>query len=179
VFSCYREGAGFALQDSLQNGTPIHVGPQLSTFNGLTTEGVNLDKLVFFPLSVLWRGSIHRWNHNGRTIDLPLLGDRYNEELRKYLLGVTGFPPNVAIQITVSSVKPPLNLCVFPYGSKNDGCYHYRFAIPGIEYTIWVGGNIPPIPRRICAVNSPEHFILLSQLAENRIIADAVDSFIK
>src|SRR5450432_2151262 len=69
-------------------------GPRntLKAYTGAQLPELDRDKLVYFALSVFRRASVHTWKtRDSGTVKIDL-GSRYNDELRRYLLGETELP---------------------------------------------------------------------------------------
>jgi hypothetical protein len=65
------------------------------------TEAPDIDRkqIAYFALSVFWRASVHTWSQqNGEKIHIDL-GRKYNEEIRRYLLGETEIPRNANLLV--------------------------------------------------------------------------------
>jgi hypothetical protein len=73
------------------HGSVVHSGPAV---------GIDVDKFAYFALSVFWWASVHVWKTlNGQLISMPLRS--WEEPVRKYLKGETGFPASVVLKLTV------------------------------------------------------------------------------
>jgi hypothetical protein len=49
----------FELRDMLQASTPFLSRPNVDVYNATNVIGLDLDKLVYFAVSVFWRASVH------------------------------------------------------------------------------------------------------------------------
>jgi hypothetical protein len=94
------------------------------------------------------------------------LGPKYQEEFRRYLLGEVGFPDNAAVWISVTSRKNPELICIGPHCQNKNEYYQYEMQVFGIRWSMFVGGRIAPIVRRMCTLRSPERFIYVSESVE-------------
>jgi len=54
-------GASFPLQTTLQALTPVFVGPNLDLYNVTGSSAFEMNKILYFGLSVFWRGAVHNW----------------------------------------------------------------------------------------------------------------------
>ena len=52
----------FPLQDGLAPLTPILSEDRFDIYNISGEKGFEIEKLVYFGMSVFWRGAVHRWN---------------------------------------------------------------------------------------------------------------------
>ena len=64
-----------------------------SQYSAKDTPTIDREKLAYFGLSVFWRASVATWKDASGISEIRInLGEKYNEEIRRYLLGETGFP---------------------------------------------------------------------------------------
>jgi hypothetical protein len=137
----FHSSGRFPLQAALMNATPAHQATDFSAYPGTTIPGVELESLVYFATSVFWRAAVHDWGDAEYRLQL---GSHYQEEFRQYLMGVASFPNHVALLIEVSDASTLLEIPAFPFGGKTDGTYFsYRFHIPGVGFTLFLGKRIP------------------------------------
>src|SRR5262249_6542332 len=101
VLSKMARREGFPLWEILKSKSPVKVEETTSTFAGSSIPELNMDKLVYFGLSVFWRGAAHQWRSRRGAIDRIMLGP-YEERLRKFLLGRAAYPDMVSIVISIS-----------------------------------------------------------------------------
>lgn len=87
-------GRHFRLLKTLESKTATPLGNGFDQFVGADLP-IRVDQFTYFALSILWRSSIHEWRYlNGHAISIDL-GAKYNEVLRKYLLGEGTVPPEI------------------------------------------------------------------------------------
>lgn len=104
---------------------------------------VKSDQIAYFAASVIWRGCVMTGGCN--------LG-RYELKFRQYLLGTTGFPPEVAISVGIFENSPNIDTRGWvsePTSTKTSIGWLHGFLIAGLAYRCWVGKNIPPLWRQI------------------------------
>jgi hypothetical protein len=89
---CYRGRDRFRLRELLQRATPIHSDEEAAIFNASSVNGMDIERTVYFCVSVFWRASVRRWESSGQRYEGIRLGPKYQEEIRSYLLGDAGFP---------------------------------------------------------------------------------------
>jgi hypothetical protein len=156
---CNQFDAGFPLNDLIEQSTPVEVKAGFALYAGNTIAALDIEKLAYFPSSVLWRGSVHDWCSGRDAIRTPKLGP-YEEELRKYLLGEASFPTNAVLFVDVLSEPNLWHSVYLPYGRREeDLSWHYTFPFLGILFAIVLGKTIKPTIRRFCTYRSPENFI--------------------
>lgn len=81
-----REGR-FPFLEMLNNAPTRTIGKDWIHYTVTDTPDIDRDKLAYFALSVLWRASVHIWEQeSGKPVSIDL-GKKYNEQVRRYLLG--------------------------------------------------------------------------------------------
>ena len=58
---CYRGRDRFRLRELLQRTTPIHADEEETIFNASDVAGMDIERVVYFCVSVFWRASVRRW----------------------------------------------------------------------------------------------------------------------
>ena len=155
--NCFRGPGEFRLHDALNAAKPLG----LLTGGGAVYAGaqipeVNMDALVYFAASVVWRGAARGRRFAPRS---QLSLGPYNEDFRLYLLGLRDFPASAAVW--VNAWTSPMSLSCSPNTAPGEGFRHHYFVIPGITFHVFVGQRIPSGLRVGCAARSPERMILL------------------
>lgn len=142
---CHREGKGFKLKELIDAASPLCDNDGLKVYSASAIPDIKIDKLTYFVSSIMWRGSAHDWKLGENRISLG----KYEEELRKYLLGEAGFPRNAAFQVSIIPDSQDWNLVMFPYGGRHQGSWQYRFLFMGILF-IFFFGRIDANIRALC-----------------------------
>lgn len=174
---CPRRNGRFPLRELLQKASPIWPKKTLLVYAGRDIHGLKLEQLVYFAASVFWRASVSSWTSMGVTVNVDL-GSRYQEEFRQYLLGTAPFPSNATMWVTVSPAPNPLPVTFAPCRvGTSTGYFHFTLPIPGIVFDLFVGGSIPPLIRRTCALRSNEGFIFLTNINDAPLLDAVVKRF--
>ncbi len=92
------EGSRFPLRNMLSNGTPLPLGPFLC-YSGKQI-GVDVQKLAYFAVSMVWRGAIHAWNTVDRQTS-QLTVPAHLEDMRRFLMGQTALPVEIGLLVIV------------------------------------------------------------------------------
>ncbi len=161
LVNCRQDKQTFPLQSAINTSKPEWSNDGLLAFAGRRISGIDVNKIVYFGASVLWRGSAHQWRHGNKIIERLSLGN-YERELQQFLLGTGDFPVNGAMCVHVSPLKSFHPAMIFPRGVKRDTCHEYKFLVPGITFQLFLGSQLEPIMRRLCTWRSPEGFIFVS-----------------
>jgi len=148
---CYQGENKFRLRDKLlslrhsevQESRKIFWGPEVE-------EQAGGSAIVYFALSVLWRGSVQEWGapFNGF---FGALG-QYEHEVRNFLLNPIALPKRVAVLVFVdfdvpsfTSVDPPSSSVIRHLGPS---CHAHRFMIPGLRFVVLVGKAATMIAKK-------------------------------
>jgi hypothetical protein len=92
------EGRHFPLRDMLSSGTPSPLGPFLY-YSGKQI-GVDVRKVVYFAVSMAWRGAVHAW----KTVDRQtsqLTVPSHLEDMRRFLMGEIELPIEIGVIMIV------------------------------------------------------------------------------
>lgn len=147
-------GKPFSLQDALIPETPTFIAENINVYAGRTISAFDIDKLVYFGMSVFWRGAAREWRSStGATAPPVDLGEFY-EPIRNYLLGGP-FPDDVFIVILIHNLKPvgsaalPVHRATGQYGD------FYWFYVNGLGSQLYLGKATPAPIQNVCAVHNP------------------------
>lgn len=152
--------AGFPLADALRSRTALNKSGALDQIYLAQGEGVDIETLIYFPTSVVWRRSVGNWTLANRIAGEPkdffALGARA-EEFRRYLLCQQPFPKDVSIKVEVERQEPPEPV-VAVYRVPCDATLlplRYKVLVPGIQFTLTM--NVLPngVEMMMSIVNNP------------------------
>ncbi len=141
------------------------------------TRDVNRDLIAYFAVSVFWRASIHVWKWaEGRTAHIEL-GKKYNEAMRRYLLGALPFPINVNLFVVAATDWMTQDVFFMPtYNDRLGRGWQYSFGARGIAFMMQVGKDLPQYSRLVSCMNPPRylwtkdgHDLTMQTLAHFRI----------
>ena len=162
ITHCYHESDGrFRLRDLLKTAVPILSGPRGGAYDASKIAGIDIDKLVYFGASVIWRASLRNWRIHKQTYSPIQIPPKCQEELRLFLLGQRSFPVGAASVVYVSTLKVPPLMVEYP-DSVHDGERDiHRFYVPGIWFHFVLGEKLSEDTRKMCILRSPAHPICL------------------
>jgi len=169
---CNQPERGFRLKEIIDGVAPIGRTDSMSFYSAANTQ-IDIEKMTYFVSSIMWRGSAHQWHSGNHRVQSPNLGP-YEDDLRRYLLGETGFPENMALWISVITDPKLWVTMIVPYGEKLAGqaYWRYKFVFHGLTFMFFVGRTIDPLIRRSCSYRSPEQFIFMGDNLNDMIISD-------
>ena len=137
---CYRREGKFKLLTKLDNLEPIKEIQDEQWFK--PNDYINSNHYLYFALSIIWRAAKGgKW---GDGMDYSKsLGNKYEHEIQRYLLGKSTPPPNVYVAVYVDSDIDIVPIMSFPTVKKMKGYHHHIFYIPGIKFSVIIGGHVP------------------------------------
>jgi hypothetical protein len=100
---CYRGYGRFRLRELLRGSTPLLAEDGFTIYNDASVSGVSIEALVYFCVSVFWRASVCDWESSREKYRAISLGAKYQEEIRRYLLGIGELPQVASILIIASA----------------------------------------------------------------------------
>lgn len=151
---CNRGKGRFRLQDEVVRIPPVNLAVsgvpvsfrQAKFIPTRLTSAIEIEHLAYLAASVIWRAGVHKWVIDGNELKPIDIREDQLEQLRRFLLGETGFPSDTYFWVSVSAVvDSPISVVFPPYGGFHDGHYSFRFVIPGIMFALFMGCFVPPI----------------------------------
>jgi hypothetical protein len=95
-----------------------------------------------------WRGAIHEWTLPDGTVTTLLNLGPHQETVRKFLVGETSFPHEVAsVIVLVCSDPESRSVWGLPSQVEEAGCENYRFMARGVLFRVLLGETIPQVFR--------------------------------
>jgi len=153
---------GFPLYEMLAQGEPEFPSEseELTAYYAEKLPAIRTDRLVHFGAAIFWKAAAHNWQTGHGYVRLYL--GKYAAGLRKFVLGER-FPEHLYLMVTIVPPKYPTISAFVPYESKIKGFYHYSFYVPGIEFRLSVGREVPDYLRACCIVTNPQRPIFLGK----------------
>lgn len=100
---------------------------------------VNTEKFAYFALSIVWRRTIHEWSPAFPRWELG----QFAEDMRRYLLGQTPFPADMAVIVIVCNDTTSRRTWTVPNQFVEAGCFNFAFDVRGIRFRVMMG-HLPP-----------------------------------
>lgn len=150
-----------SLRELLASANPILSGPQGGAYDALQVEKIEIDRLVYFGASVVWRASLRPWRIQKHVYQPIEVAAKVQEELRLYLLGEAPFPLTAVSCVYISTQETPQLSVGFPDTLPEGSNQLYRFYIPGIWFLLLSGESLTQDNRNMCILRSPFHPICL------------------
>jgi hypothetical protein len=150
--NAYRGKTKFPLRDSISQGTRLISLQNADLINAKVLPTVNLEKLIYFGVSVFWKACARKWWALDHAAQLEF--GPYEKRFRQFLLAEQPFPDSAALIINVSADPEPHIGVIYPYGgSRAQGARQYKFAIPGMAFWLHLGQILSAL-RAMCACSS-------------------------
>jgi hypothetical protein len=153
-------GGPFPFGDMLSATTPLFAEPDLTVYLLGTIPHVRVPNLIHFAMAIFWKASVHSWVKKRGKPWLSL--KQHREPVRKFVSGEAEFPGEMALSLTV--LPNPVTLIAFHYPYATIGpqpaCHLY---ISGLNFTLWMGPNIPSITAQT-SLHIPPHHALVADV---------------
>jgi hypothetical protein len=142
-----------------------------SQYSAADTPTIDREKLAYFGLSVFWRASVATWKDASGISEIQInLGEKYNEEIRRYLLGETDVPKLAFLVVYVCSdaASPTKSFAPANNGRTEVGKLT-GFLVRGIEFSFGIGKSVQTFQRNLSLTNSPYQWIHLRDCNKYRM----------
>ena len=168
---CYRGYDRFRLRKLLGGSKAIYTdaNDELVVYDASAVAGMSIEKMVYFAVSVFWRASVCDWESSGQPYAAISLGARYQEQVRRFLLGQADFLQNAALMLVVSQLPRPHVTFSFPYTTRLETRHAHTLHIPGLTFQLSLGAQNDPGTTETCVVRSAWHPILVCQAGDARV----------
>ena len=166
--SCYRGRQTFRLRELLLTSAPYVWADTTSVIATADIADIDVHKLVYFAVSVVWRAAAHKWKLRGASHPCLGLGP-YKELLRRFLLGHAAFPDSASLLLWVSSLTTPVLAARFPRTHRWRGCHVHSFNMPGLHFQLALGRAIDGSLHRACLLRGYKNPVFLSDQTEVRL----------
>jgi hypothetical protein len=164
---------GFPIQDTLAAAKPIQANENFAYYSSTAMPTINMAALVYFAMSIFWRASAHTWRNVSGVMDGIDLGP-FEEPMRTFLLG-GAFPSDTVVLVSVWPTKDVLPAAYTPRRGRAPGYHCFNFLIPGMEFKLLTGKQIPEVLRAACSYNSADKLIFSAM----SVVSDTMEAFTK
>lgn len=161
----------FWLHTVLNSKKPIVNGKDL-LFSQATIPEVDMARLVYFALSIFWRGT-RQWSAVDGGQPPRLYLGRHESAVRAFLLRRGKLPQDVVITVAVWPYKRVYRMALMPRAVPGPGYRAFWFYFFGFIFELALGRKIPAMLRRTCSYHSPEKYLTLS-LELGRVIKESI-----
>jgi len=158
---------GFPLYDILTSRKADIGDGTISAYFAANNRDLRTEMLAHFGLGIFWKASVYSWTKKKREPRIEL--GPYQEPLRLYLRKEGPFPKEMALVAVVAPRPVTFASMGLPYRTSTKECHHFMFHVPGIQFNLYVGKEIPESQRKCCVVSSPGNPMLLCDLSDSMI----------
>lgn len=146
-------GSEFPLQNRIKQLQPAYSQQNLEVYDVSRERAFDMQKLVYFGISVFWRGSVHHWTTSAEQRAPEVRLGALQEPLRKFLLGEGSLPQGTVLLLDVWPFEDSKTIPGIwaPRPGDAPECQVYWFCVPGLIYRLFIGDNIPLNVRRLNA----------------------------
>lgn len=149
----------FPLMEILARVAPTKTGRDWKAYSSADTPNIDREKMAYVAISVFWRASVHTWEQvDGKKIRIDL-GKKYNEEVRKYLLGESPVPKNASLQVVACSDLINQNSFFLPQENQKVKDRSVVFLARGMLFFFRMSNALTGFQRRLSIVNEPQGWI--------------------
>ncbi|HTA24893.1 MAG TPA: hypothetical protein VK763_15275 [Terriglobales bacterium] len=127
--------------------------------------GINTEPLAFYALSVLWKGSVHRWTTLKGQKSSVWLG-KYQGPIRRYLLGEAGFPDGAYVNVTACVDRGSQGMNFAPSKSVGSTYPTYSLLVRGLWFRVITTDENPLGLRDLCCVRSAKKLLFMADCTE-------------
>ncbi len=173
--NCYRAGKIFPLREILEQTPPYYADKDILIYAASRIPEIDTRSLEYFAMSMFWRAGAHSWRFGERRISINL--GPYTESIRTFLLDQTPFPDHMTLAVMVGIEDLMIEWALNPISHNEDGFHSHMFTIPGITFSLTVGGRIPNEFLDVNFAPFSERFIVVYPAAERRQLAELSKAF--
>ena len=155
-------GETFPILDALNAEAPLLIDGDTRLYAGTRVKSLNMKKIVYFAVSVFWRGAVHKWTSSLRSDAPDVHLCAYEEPIRQFLLGTSPLPDDVALWVLVCPNGSVLNAMLVPWDAHLAECSRYFFYVSGLCFVLHFVYTLPQSYRTTCAYHSPDKIIWVS-----------------
>lgn len=145
------QGTPFEIQNILPSNKAVDAGPGLLIFREQDVAEIDFDKLVYFALSVFWRGTLNWPVTDGGAVPKVKMNSRQEAASRRFLLGKGGLPPDMVLTIAIWPFKSVPPGFLVPREDAGFYCRRYWFYFGGFIFSLALGNAIQLGLRKTCA----------------------------
>lgn len=153
------QGDHFPLLESFKYAAPDWEFPSHAAYSG-TACGTDVEKILYFGASVLWRSSLRRWTIGSAETTTVDLG-RHKEPLRQYLQGEAGFPAG-AVVVTLCTDFASQGFFFSPSAIRDGLVAGYSVNLLGVYYRFFFEPGVPSDFYRYSCVHSERQRIIIA-----------------
>jgi hypothetical protein len=152
VQALFNGQTSFPLLGRMNVAMPVKTEPTVVTYSG-SAMGIDTESLAYYVLSILWKGSVHKWTTlKGQKSSVNL--GVHQERIRQYLIGDAGFPEGVYVIVTACTDIGSQGMVFAPSLMAETMYPMHSFLVRGIWFHIAVTDKASPELDGLCCIHS-------------------------
>jgi hypothetical protein len=151
------QSGSFPLREAVKAAPSLFADATFSVHSCADIYRIDLNKILYFALSVFWRASVHTWRVQDREVRINL--GPYTEPIRRFLRRTGGFPHNTFLVVTVMPAPESAFVLIPPVRLLPRDFHLFVFYIPGVQFLLCTGSRVPDHFKDACIQHSPKHLI--------------------
>jgi hypothetical protein len=154
-----QQNGEFPLLEALNSIPSQQSGKNFAAYSAAGTSDIDRDKIGYFAISVFWRASVHTWKQeNGELVSIDL-GKKYNEEIRRYLLGETAIPKQAALIVAACTDSESQISFYVPSENRRVKDQSVGFGARGLFFMLRMSKTNALWQRRLSMINNQHGWI--------------------
>ena len=133
---------GGPLYDMVAKAEPLCVDGDEALYRASSIPGIALPKIIHFGMAIFWKASAREWGTKEREVRIDL--GSYAEPIRQFVLGAAPFPHQMCLTVCVLPPSVPRLGMLMPVRTKQQEFHRFLFYVPGIQFALNVGKQVPP-----------------------------------
>ena len=172
---CARRDGEFRLRTDLAGAPVLYEDERFRVHPVDELLADRVEQYMYFAASVVWRAGARSWSLDGKNLGRIPLGERYEEQLRQYLLGEAAYPVRARLFVHVWSDDRVDSTSVPPTSERINRTWRHKFCVPGILFILFLGGAVPET-HDAGAMNSRQgSFMWLCRWSDDSLFRGYVD----
>ena len=154
----------FPLLNRMNLALPVRVESTVITYSG-KAMGIDTGALAYYALSVLWKGSVHKWTTlKGQRSSIDL--GKYQEPARRYLHGDAGFPEGLYVIVTACIDRGSQGMTFAPSKVSESLYPMYSLLVRGIWFHVIATDDSPLGMSELCCARSAKGVLFKADCTE-------------
>jgi hypothetical protein len=160
--------APFPLREALRPEEPIAIGDGFNVYAGASIKSFDMDRIVYFGISIFWRGAVCEWKDRAGATAPPVALCGYEEPVRRFLRG-DAFPKDMFLEVFLCAYEQVWPSMWLPDEAHLPERQRYWFYMAGLIYILNFGAGTPEITRRRCAYNSTKRIVMIDTIVSESV----------
>ncbi len=144
------QGTPFEIQNILTPSKAVDAGPGLLIFRERDIPEIDFDKLVYFAMSVFWRGTLDWPVTDGGEVPKVEMNGRQETAVRRFLLGKGGLPRDMVLTVALWPFKSVPPGFLVPRKDMGFYCRRFWFYFGGFIFSLALGKAIQRALKETC-----------------------------